>query len=108
MRYRWRPASRPTKLLHMMLQQALHLAVDSEITAIEVHEALPFRVAVANCERVRPAVKRIARIDHMRPAIVPLRKQDDIDIAADPHVSFFGAHRLGTERDLPGCGDDLR
>src|SRR5437868_1629414 len=99
---RKRDASRPAELLHMILEQPLDLAVDGKKAAIEIEEALPLRVAIADRERVRPTIERIARIDHMRPAFVALGEQDHVNVAADPHVGLLGADRLGAERDLAG------
>src|SRR3954468_9228519 len=102
----WR-ASRAAEFLHVMLEQPLDFAVDGEVAAVKIHEALPLGVAVADGERIRPAVKRIAGIDHLRPVSVTLREQDHVDVAADPHVGFLGTYRFGAERDLAGRGDDL-
>src|SRR5947207_2840228 len=49
------------ELLHVELEQALDLAVDGEELTVEIEEAFPLRIAVANRERVRPPVERIAR-----------------------------------------------
>src|ERR1700745_329322 len=75
----------PAELLHVMLEQPLDLAIDGEVAAVEIHEAFPLGIAVADRERVRPAVERIARIDHVRPAVVALGEQDHVDVAADSH-----------------------
>src|SRR5215831_13275574 len=41
-------ASRPAELLHVMLEQPLDLAIDGEVAAVEIHEALPLGIAIAD------------------------------------------------------------
>src|SRR5262245_20757106 len=67
-----RGALRSAEPLHVIFEQPLHFAIDGEIPTIEVEEALPFRVAITDREGVRPTIKRIAWIDHMRPTVVAL------------------------------------
>src|SRR5262245_32924580 len=95
-----RRTSRRAELLHVMLEQPLDLSVDRQEATIEIQEALPLQIAVADRKRIRTAVDRVSRIDHVRPAFVALREQDHVAVAADPHVGFLGAHRFSPEGDL--------
>src|SRR5882762_5617258 len=79
-------ASRGAELLHVELEQPLDLAVDGQELAVHIEEAFPLRIAVADRKGVRPPVERIARIDHVRPALVAFGQQDHVAVAADPNV----------------------
>src|SRR5689334_9365584 len=57
------------ELLHVMLEQPLHLAVHRHEHGEEIEKVLPFVVPVAHRPRVGPLVDRMVGIDDVRPGV---------------------------------------